>query len=136
VHLSPAPQKSVEIGSRGPESISRSSLSHRLFRQRREGILKYDLDGMGAAAAFRRATERRVDVADPHTGYSGCDRASHLTVAQDVTAADDHGALLAGESVSVGAMKPTAAVSKRSAASAGKPSTETVFWNRLNAVMT
>jgi hypothetical protein len=53
-------------------------------------------------------------MADPRTGYSGCDRASHLTVAQDVTAADDHGALLAGESFSVGAMKPTAAVSYRS----------------------
>ena len=84
---------------------------------------------MGAAAAFRRAAERRVDVADPRTGYSGCDRASHLTVAQDVTAADDHGALLAGESFSVGAIKPTAA---ESAASAGKPGTETAFWNRLN----
>src|SRR5258708_18899122 len=87
---------------------------------------------MGAAAAFRRAAERRVDVADPRAGYSGCDRASHLTVAQDVTAADDHGALLAGESFSVGAMKPTAAVSKPSAASAGQRSTEISFCKRLN----
>lgn len=85
---------SVEIGSRGVMSTSSSLLAHKLFRQRREGILKYDLDGMSAAAAFRRAAERRVDVADPRTGYSGCDRASHLTVAQDVTATDDHGTLL------------------------------------------
>jgi hypothetical protein len=118
--------------SNGVNKSAKVVLAHRLFRQRREGILKYDLDGMGAAAASRRAAERRVDVADPRTRYSGCDRASHLTVAKDVTAADDHGALLAGESFSVGAMKPTAAVSKPSAASAGKPNTETVFWNRLN----
>src|SRR5258708_15476637 len=108
-----------------------TSLAHRLFRQRREGILKYDLDGMGAAAAFRRAAERRVDLADPRTGYSGCDRASHLTVAQDVTAADDHGALLAGQSFSVGAIQPTAAVSKSSAASAGQPIIPIGFWQRI-----
>src|SRR6476659_7134292 len=33
------------------------AIAHRLFCQWREGILKYDLDGMGAAAAFRRAAE-------------------------------------------------------------------------------
>src|SRR5258708_8551590 len=73
------PQKSVEIGSRGPESTSGSSLAHRLFRQRREGILKYDLDGLGPAAAFRREAERRVDVDDPRPAYCDCNPASHFT---------------------------------------------------------
>jgi hypothetical protein len=123
---------SIEIGSRGVMSASSSILARSFFYERREGILKYDLDGMGAAAAFRRAAERRVDVADPRTGYSGCDRASHLTVAQDVTATDDHGALLAGTSSSLDAIKPTAAIAKPSAASVRKPGTETVFWSRLN----
>lgn len=123
---------SVEIGSRGVISTSSSSLARRLFHERREGILKHDLDGVGAAAAFRRAAERRVDVADPRTGYSGYDRASHLTVAEDVTATDDHGVLLTGKRFSLDAIKPTAAIARPSAAPVRKPSTETMFWSRLN----
>src|SRR5258708_32851715 len=71
--------RTAKSGPARKSGVSKSAkvvLAHRLFRQRREGILKYDLDGMGAAAASRRAAERRVDVADPRTRYSGRDRPS------------------------------------------------------------
>ena len=93
-----------------------ADLAYRFLCRRRETILKDDFDGMGAATAFRHAAERGIDPAHPRIGYGGCDRRSYLTVAEDVTAADDHGALLAGEDFSGGAMKPTTAMSKPSAA--------------------
>jgi hypothetical protein len=122
----------VAISLRRSRLTAPADLAHRFLCRRRESILKDDFDGMGAATAFRRTAERGVDPAHPRTGYGGCDRRSYLTVAKDVTAADDHGALLAGGSFSVGAMKPTAAASKPSAAPKGKQDIRTVVRNRPN----
>jgi hypothetical protein len=116
----------------GSRLTAPADLAHRFLCRRRESILKDDFDGVGAATAFRHTAERGVDPAHPRTGYGGCDRRSYLTVAKDVTAADDHGALLAGRSFSVGAMKPTAAASKASAAPKGKQDIRTVVRNRPN----
>lgn len=58
-------------------------------------FLEHDFDSTRAAATFRRAAERGEDLAHPRTGCDPCNRASYLTVAEDVAAADDHGVLLA-----------------------------------------
>ena len=58
-------------------------------------FLKYDFDGVGAAAAFRHAAERGVDVAHPRVGCGAANRGPYLTVAEDVTATYNHGVLLA-----------------------------------------
>jgi len=58
-------------------------------------FLKYDFDGISAAAAFRHAAERGVDVAHPRVGCGTANRRPYLTIAEDVTATDNHSVLLA-----------------------------------------
>jgi hypothetical protein len=58
-------------------------------------FLKYDFDGVSAAAAFRHAAERSVDVAHPCAGCGAANRGPYLTVAEDVTATYNHDVLLA-----------------------------------------
>ena len=58
-------------------------------------FLEHDFDRVRAAAAFRCAAERGIDVAHPRTGCGACDCGPYLRLAEDVAAAHDHDVLLA-----------------------------------------
>ena len=58
-------------------------------------FLEHDFDRVRAAAAFRCAAERGIDVAHPRTGCGPCDCGPYLRLAEDVAAAHNHDALLA-----------------------------------------
>jgi hypothetical protein len=58
-------------------------------------FLKYDFDGVSAAAALRHAAERGVDVAHPRVGCGAANHGPYLTVTEGVAATYNHGVLLA-----------------------------------------
>jgi len=60
-------------------------------------FLAYGFYGGGAAATFCRAAKRGIDMTHPRARSGACNCGSYLDVAQDVAAADDHGALLADQ---------------------------------------
>ena len=60
-------------------------------------FLAYGFYGGGAAATFCRAAKRGIDMTHPRARSGACNCGSYLDVAEDVAAADDHGALLADQ---------------------------------------